>query len=276
MSGPKCDVFELGGEELRRQREEQERLRQEELKRLREEERRKMISGQADELFLKFSEMAKERTTEEKVNNSLKTEFEEVYREYRAAAKLAEVEADVFEFSEKNADLIIEKMQEKIEQWNELAFSRQCNCRVNEIIDETIEEMGYELIGERHNDNWKQPLAKLYQYDENTAISVISTNGQFTLEVVTSDTTDRQITEKEAQMLEEHMKEFCVDYEELKKRLENKNLLRSKRVFHMPPSKAYARVVNTSLYKKKRKTRKYGDDYVEEVKQKGTHGKKGI
>lgn len=276
MSGPKCDTFVLSAEELRRQREEQERLRQEELKRIQEEKRRREISGQADVLLERFLAMARTQEDRSISDETLKHRFEDIYDEYRAAANLAEAEADTFEFSERNAEVIIAKMQEKIEQWNALALSRRCTLRVNEIIDETIEEMGYELIGERQSEDWKHPSAKLYQYDKDTAISVISANGQFTLEVVTQDTADRPATEEEAAMLEEHMEVFCADYDKLKERLASKNLLETKSIFHLPPNKAYARVVNTSAYRKTKRTRKVGSDYTEEANQKVAYGKKRI
>jgi len=284
MSGPKCDMFSLSEEEVQRQqeeqarllleeqrkiREEQERRRREEEKRKREEEekKRRRIAADAEDTL----QLLKALDT-----NPLKEEFQETYCEYRAAAVIAKEVAEEFEYSETNASLVIAKMCKDIEAWKEKSLLRSCAKRVNELIDETIEEMGYELIGEKTNEKEDQPMAKLYQYDENTAISVISLNGQFTMEVVERDDVDRAATEEEAEQLETHMEEFCEDYEKLKERLAAKQVIHSRNVFHMPPDKAYARIVNTSAYRTKRKHRTYSEDYMKETTQKNHYGQKKV
>jgi len=284
MSGPKCDMFSLSEEEVQRQREEQKRLLLEEQRRIRaeqerrrreeekrkreaEEKKRRQIAADAEDTLqlLKVLE-----------TNPLKEEFQEIYCEYRAAAVIAKEVAEEFEYSDTNASLVIAKMRKDIEAWKEKSLLRSCAKRVNELIDETIEEMGYELIGEKSNEKEDQPKAKLYQYDENTAISVISVNGQFTMEVVERDNVDRAMTAEEAEQLETQMEEFCEDYEKLKERLAAKQVIHSRNVFHMPPDKAYARIVNTSAYRTKRKHRTYSEDYMKETTQKNQYGQKKV
>lgn len=268
MSGPKCDVFCLNEEELKRQQLEQEKRLQEEQRRIREEEKRRLqVAKDTTETLKILQEMA---------SNPLKEEFHEVYCQYQAAAVLAGQEADTFEYADSNASLVIAKMKADIDNWNEMSLACRCSKRVEEIIEETIEEMGYELIGEKESAAEKTPTATLYQYNDKTSISVIEANGQFTMEVVALDKVDRMITRQEAEQLESSMEDFCEDYERLKNLLASKNVINTKNIFHMSPSKKYARVVNTTAYQKKRKKRVYSEDYMEEATQRKRNGQKSI
>lgn len=275
MSGPKCDFFVLSEEEVERKRREQEvrlqaiqRKRQEEEQRKlwqQEERRKEIVNKETDETLELLKAMSLD---------SQKKEFDEVYCEYCAVAELVGKEAECFVYAKENASSLIDTMKRAMDDWKKEDMEQQCAKRVNEIIDETIEEMGYELIGEKTSTNHAQASAKIYQYDGDTAISVIEADGQFTMEVVAIDSIDRAVTQEEGAQLESSMGEFCKDYEQLKQRLADKNVCNMKNVFHLLPDKKYARVVNTSSYQKKRKKKVYSDDYTQETEWKMQYGKK--
>ena len=277
MSGPKCDFFVLNEEEVERQRREQEarlqaiqRKRQEEDERKirqQEERRKKIVKKETDETLELLKAMSLD---------SQKKEFDEVYYEYSAVAELVGKEAECFVYSKENAATFIDTMKHAMDNWKKEDMEHQCAKRVNEIIDETIEEMGYELIGEKKSSDHAQTSAKIYQYDEDTAISVIESDGQFTMEVVAVDTVDRTVTQEEGVQLESSMGEFCKDYEQLKQKLAAKNVCNTKNVFHLPPNKMYARVLNTSSYQKKRKKKVYSEDYTKETEWKAQYGQKKL
>ena len=275
MSGPKCDFFVLNEEEVERQRREQEarlqeiqrkrQLEEQRKKRQQEEQRKKIVKKETDETLALLQEISVD---------SKKKEFDEVYCEYSAVAELAGKEAECFVYSEEKASFFIDTMKHAMDDWKKEDMEHQCAKRVNEIIDETIEEMGYELIGEKESTNHTQTSAKIYQYDEDTAISVIESDGQFTMEVVAVDSVDRTVTQEEGVQLESSMVAFCKDYEQLMQRLAAKNVCNTKNVLHLPPNKMYARVVNASSYQKKRKKKAYSEDYTKETEWKMQYGKK--
>ena len=275
MSGPKCDFFVLNEEEVGRQRREQEarlqaiqrKRQQEEQRKIRqqEERRKKIVKNETDETLELLQAISVD---------SKKKEFDEVYCEYSAVAELAGKEAECFVYSEEKASSFIDTMKHAMDDWKKEDLEHQCAKRVNEIIDETIEEMGYELIGEKKSTNHTQTSAKIYQYDEDTVISVIESDGQFTMEVVAVDSVDRAVTQEEGVQLESSMVEFCKDYEQFMQRLAAKNVCNTKNVLHLPPNKMYARVVNASSYQKKRKKKVYSEDYTKETEWKMQYGKK--
>ena len=282
MSGPKCDEFYLSEEEIQRQQEEQERLLREEEERIRrEEERRIREAKERHQRAVTVETNATLELLKQVQPDPQQDKFNEVYYAYQAAATLAGEEAKVYNYEKDTAAVFISEMEAATKRWKEKSLEVKCRQRVDEIICETIEEMGYELIGENVSEKTSgatQPAAHLYAYDEDTAISVISANGQFTMEVVAIDEKDRSVTEKEADTLEKEMHAFCGDYETLLKRLEEKHVIHKSNVFHMPPSKRYARVINTSAYKKsasEKNRRKYTEDYMTPVSTKEKkHGKR--
>lgn len=261
-------------EEERRRREEEERRREEEARRLAEKqkrEREQQFQSDVQELMAQLQQVEKARPESGAEEAELEQAFFDAYISYQAAAEGAGEEAISYEFSPKMASLMIENLQKETARLRELALAKRCRKRVNEIIDETIIEMGYELVGVAEKKGDVRTESRIYQYDKNTAISVIEENGQFTMEVVALDTQSRRATETEAQALEQKMRAFCDDYDKICERLEQDERLQRRSVFHMPPDKKYARVVNKNKYENTNRRRKHSEDYADE--QKGVQGR---
>lgn len=298
MSGPKCDDFFLSDWEYIQQQEEEERRFQEEKRRREEEARRRAAEAErrrreeeearrlaeeqkrereqqfqsdVQDLMAQLQQMENTSSQSGTEETGLEQDFFDAYLSYQTAAEEAGEEAISYEFSPKMASFMIENLQKETARLRELALAQRCQKRVNEIIDETIIEMGYELIGVAEKKGDVRTDSRIYQYDENTAISIIEENGQFTMEVVALDTQSRRATETEAQALEQKMRVFCDDYDKICERLAQDERLQRRSVFHMSPDKKYARVVNKNKYQNTNRRRKHSEDYADE--QKGIQGR---
>lgn len=266
MSGPKCDDFFLSDEEYERQKREeearfqreQELIRQRELNRQREQNRQraKAMNACAKEVMQQLQEL---ESQEQKV---LRNEFEEVYLAYQAAAELAKEPVVFYEFAPQNASFVIENLKEEITRLREKKLQMNVEHRINQIVDETLEEMGYELLGT--GEGTEEIQTCLYQYDDSCAISVIEEHGQISMEVVALDTKARRATEEEADMLASKMESFCDIYEKLCEEIKRDGRLKQQPVFHRKPDKKYARIVNKNQYQPAKHKKKYSEDYLDE------------
>lgn len=299
MSGPKCDAIELEEQERKRQekaylqrllkaqekqrREVEEKRRQEEEERhLREAEKRRRLEAEVRErqefdtsveaLYQEQLRIQRQREKgrqqeeqQRQQEQNLRDRFYEALSLYKAAAVLAGKEPQQPVFDPFTAGDQILRMQKETEQLREQFLEQTCRREVNELIDQVITDMGYQVIAERITEADKGAQARLYRYDENTVISVISVDGQFTMEVVAVDQKDRPVTREEADRLYGSMERFCEDYEKIRKKLLETGKVVSKNIFHMPPDRGLARVVNRSEYQELEKRRRYGDDYTAET-----------
>lgn len=220
MSGPKCDKFELAEQ---RRLEEMERLRRElEEKRRQEEESRRKLE--------------EERRQEEERKRKLEEE--------RQQKEMREAESEAFNEQEEEAfEALLQRMYRKRE--------RQI---VTEAIEETMVEMGYELIAaqapsERAGDDVS---AQVYSFSNGTGIQVMECGGQVSLEVVGLGTNNRLPDETERSYLEEQMADFCDAYEDVEERLAKKGIVRAQMIFHKKPDKKYARILNLSVLEQKK------------------------
>ena len=300
MSGPKCDAIELAQREKQRRKEEyqkklaarqekirareraeRERKQREEELIARERERKRQAEEaafrerQREEAFnelvrkeylslQRFQEEREEKRRQQEEILGLRKRFEEARCLYQAAAELAGKPAEEFSFAPERAKEQIGQMCRMAEAMQEQTVEKECRAQVNALIDKVITDMGYELMAEKTCGGEEETRAGLYRYRGNTAISVIESNGQFTMEVVALDRRERLPRPEEAQALYETMGAFCEDYEKIKEKLEDSGQVVSTNIFHMPPDKRLARVINRETYETRShgKKRKYDAEYT--------------
>ena len=122
------------------------------------------------------------------------------------------------------------------------------------VLDETMSEMGYDVIGQREvtKRSGKHFRNELYRYNEETAINVTySDNGQIAMELGKLDQTDRMPDAGECNYLANQMVGFCERFSELEERLARKGVKLGKRIALAPPSADYAQIINSSDYNMK-------------------------
>lgn len=121
-------------------------------------------------------------------------------------------------------------------------------------MNETMAEMGYDVIGQREvtKRSGKHFRNELYQYGEKTAINITySDDGQIAMELGKLDKTDRVPTASESNFLANQMTGFCEKFAELEKRLAQKGIKLGKRIALSPPTADYAQIINSHDYSTK-------------------------
>lgn len=117
-------------------------------------------------------------------------------------------------------------------------------------IDETMKEMGCELIGIRNvtKRSGKQFRNELFDFGDGTAVNVTYTqDGTVTMELGGLDEEDRSPDAHETEELCGRMEEFCDKYKEICQNLKAKGV-ESETVQMCPPSAEFAQIINTSEY----------------------------
>ncbi len=153
----------------------------------------------------------------------------------------------------------IEFVKDEIARLEQLALEQKEREYIKKSLDEAMQEMGYELIGDRvaSKKNGKRIRHELYSLGNGTAVDVTySENGQITMELGGIDETDRQPDADESAQLVEDMKNFCGDYDALAKRLAEKGIT-TKRLNILPPTIEHAQIINSNDYKMKKAVSRY-------------------
>ncbi len=175
------------------------------------------------------------------------TEFEELETEYMVLCSQLHITPKEFVISKSGvAELKVEiaKLENELFEDSEQEY-------IADIIDKVMEEMGYDLIGNREvtKKSGKRFHDELYTFSEGTAVNIRYDNqGKIAMELGGIDTTDRLPSEAEAARLEGEMIAFCDKFTELEKRLVAKGIVCKNRVSHLPPKAEYAQIINTSDY----------------------------
>lgn len=122
---------------------------------------------------------------------------------------------------------------------------------VSRCIDEVMEEMGYVLSGKREvtKRSGRHFKNELFSYSEGCAISVTtSEDGQIAMELGGLDVADREPDAKEQAYLAGKMEQFCHDFSEFERRLWEKGVVPKRHLSMLPPSGAYAQIINTEEF----------------------------
>ncbi|MGN1338858.1 MAG: hypothetical protein ACI4WS_01065 [Oscillospiraceae bacterium] len=138
---------------------------------------------------------------------------------------------------------LIAELEAEIDRSEEQSFISRC-------IDEVLEDMGYDLIGERSvvKKNGAAFRNELYSFGDGTAVNVTySSGGNITMELGGLDDSDRLPDAAEADRLSEDMRSFCGRFSEFERRLLEKGV-ESEHISLLPPDAEYAQIINLSDY----------------------------
>lgn len=182
----------------------------------------------------------------DKLYQQIGEEFERLKETYVLLCEKAAIKPEDISYSHSG----IEILKRKINELEEQTLQQEEEIYINESIDETMREMGYDLIGERHiqKKNGSKFTKELYLFEEGTAVNVTyASNGQITMELGGIDETDRIPTKEECIQLTQNMRSFCDDYYEIEKRLRKKGVI-TKRIAIFPAEEQFAQIINVSDY----------------------------
>lgn len=122
---------------------------------------------------------------------------------------------------------------------------------ISKSLDEVMSEMGYQVIGNRHvtKKSGKSFTSKLLTYDDGAVVNVTETSmGQIIMEIGSTDEKDRVPDANERVALQKKMEQFCVDFQEIEKRLADRGVVLDSRLMMAPPEEMYAQIINLSDY----------------------------
>lgn len=189
-----------------------------------------------------------ERQRREAEMERLRRELEEKRRQEEARQQKELREAESRDFNEQE-EVAFEELLQKM-------YRKRERQIVAEAIEETMAEMGYDLIAaqEPAEDAAADVSAQVYSFSNGTGIQVMECGGQVSMEVVGLSTNNRLPDETERLYLEEQMADFCGTYEELEVRLEQRGIVRTQMIFHRKPDRKYARILNISVLEQKKQT----------------------
>lgn len=181
-----------------------------------------------------------------KTQEKNKERYRELMPLYEALCDEANIAPNQFTATEASIQLLeveIERIKVLVADMEEQAYISQC-------IDEAMEELGYELIGDRvvTKRSGKRFRNELYLFAEGTAVNVTyASDGRITMELGGMDSVDRVPTVSEAERMRADMEEFCGEYHKLELLLQKKGVV-SKHISLLPPSEECAMIINTSDY----------------------------
>ncbi len=182
-------------------------------------------------------------------------EYESLQIRYKLLANEIGIHAEEIAFDE-NA---ISELLSKISALEKVLLDRKEESYICKCIDESMEELGYKVVGTREvtKKNGKHFRNELYKFDEGTVVNVTySDDGQITMELGAVDTEDRVPTDSESRSLVEDMNSFCGEYAELEKILIKKGVETNK-ISILPPHSEYAQIIDISEYDMKEPVGEY-------------------
>ena len=174
------------------------------------------------------------------------SEFEELSIEYQSLCEAEQIKPQVFQCCQEESH----RLKGMIEELRSSSIQAEEQAYISNAIDEVMMEIGYQLIGNRSvtKKNGRRFRSELYTFSEGTAVNIThSSNGQIAMELAGIDTTDRQPTDAESNLLCTEMENFCVAFSEFEKRLAEKGVI-SKHISLLPPTSEYAQIININDY----------------------------
>lgn len=135
-------------------------------------------------------------------------------------------------------------LEEQLESMNQQNY-------IHETIQDVMEEMGYNLLGNREvtKKNGSHFRNELFNYEDGTAVNITyASNGQISMELGGLSSDDHFPNQEETPLLCQAMESFCGDFQILEKKLAEKGVVLGKRLSHLPSEATYAQMINVNDY----------------------------
>ena len=188
---------------------------------------------------------------EKKKQDQYRVDFELLFPQYKLLSEVCG--EDVLELQVGESGL--EKLKEEIARLEKRFEALAHSDLISKIIDETMVELGYELIAEQSKNNrlGQRVDQKLVQFTDHSAIHFTFTeNGQMALEIVGIDKQDRLPSMQEAKALKNDMVKFCDRFPKIKGALK-KHGLNLDRINILPADEQFAKILNIANFELKEK-----------------------
>ena len=144
--------------------------------------------------------------------------------------------------------LYIESIELENKKLNEEVYKRAEKTEVEKCIDEAMEELGYELVGNRPQTS--DESVRLYHFSTGSAVQMVRKgDGAISMKVVGLSDTSRLPNSDEAEFLYKQQIAFCDAYDLITDKLKEKGIVKipgtEKR---LPPNVQFSQVVNLNDY----------------------------
>jgi hypothetical protein len=180
--------------------------------------------------------------------------FHNLFIRYQVLSEMLMKQEKRYEFS---VEAIVE-LEHEIAGLEKQLVAMQEQAYISQCIDEVMEEMGYNLLGNRTvtKRSGKQFRNELYSFVEGTAVNITySSDGKITMELGGIDREDRVPTIDETERLCEDMQDFCEDFSEIENKLKSKGVVTAQRISILPPDLEHAQIINVEDYNIKTEVR---------------------
>lgn len=193
-----------------------------------------------------LNRLREESLERQKAKENLELLYIDALISYETACEMAGVTPQTAEHTEEGIRFM---RQETIRVESELLAQREVQI-IRQEIAAVMEELGYEVIGSREAERKGTKIRhQIFSYGNGTAIDVMESGGQITMEIVGMEEEDRMPTEKEKDFLEEKMVTFCGDFDKVEDVLKERHGIVVKTRHHkLNPSREYARILNISNF----------------------------
>lgn len=184
----------------------------------------------------------------------LQNEFQRIYVEYEALCEMLQLPPQMYTTTKENLILLeieIILLEEKLESAHHQNY-------IHEAIQDVMEHMGYNLLGNREvtKKNGSQFRNELFDYADGTAVNITyASNGQISMELGGLSEDDRLPDHEQTSHLCQSMESFCGDFHLFEKKLAEKGVLLGQRISHFPSEPAYAQMINVNDYDLKEEAR---------------------
>ena len=173
--------------------------------------------------------------------------FNEKYDYYISLCRQIDAPESIFDFSEDGLQMLekaITSMKNQVQSNAEQKY-------ISEAIDDVLNEMGYEVLGNRNvvKKSGKTFKSKLLNYGDGTVVNVTeSSDGRITMEIGGMDDSDRLPTSSEREKLKKQMVSFCDDFKVIERKMEERGITLSERLSMAPAEEEYAQIINYTDY----------------------------
>lgn len=140
------------------------------------------------------------------------------------------------------------QLKVECEKLSKLLLEKQSREYISQAVQDCMHEMGYSLCGQLARSTSKEMLYRVH--DETVLHVSCGENGTIAMEVGVASDSDRNLETHEVDALVEDMTEFCHQFPEIQKLLEQKGVVLRKNICLLPPGREYAQVFNISEFVK--------------------------
>ena len=241
MSGPKCNQYVIVDEaRLERLRKEQQaRLEEERRKRREKLERERLAREKAERENSEFTDIFSEIESSERAYLAAREDFELAYGDYCSACAVSGSTPEQIDFDADKISGITALLSEMTRKEEEKALENAKNRYIAESINQCMIDSGFRplcTVGEKSR-------MTVYDFGDNTAVSVVSSGSKATFEVAGIADVQRAPDADEKRRITAGMERFCKAFDRLSEKLEEKGI-GTENIYRMPVHEKYARVIS--------------------------------